>query len=695
MAGFCCNIAPVNAHMTFLYPQFLYALSFLAVPIIIHFFNLRRYKKVAFTNVQFLAKAQNVRRSFNQLRNWLILLFRLLAITCVVLAFAQPVSQEYLAQKGKNRTVSIYVDNSLSTSLKSAEGEVFAIEKDRAEKILSLYGKEDAFRFYHNQPGSGVSLLDQNGISEKLSLLNQSPFVQTLPQIIDRDRNQQANNPDLQVQHFYILSDFQRKTTQLDDIHLDSNSSNFLVPVQSSAVANISVDSAYSEQASVRQGEPLTLKAKLHNRGDASISQLSVKATCNNLQVAIATIDLEAKESKWVPLTFNVPKSGWNTMSISIEDYPVDFDNTFYLTFNVKEKIRILCLNQYSASKHLNAVYKTNPLFALENQKLDQVDYSALSDYEVIVLNGIAKATTGLGQQLTEVVAAGTNLVIIPSDSLNAEDFNAAFSPMGHKLVDVFKQSAEVKKMNLEHPFMEDVFEQVPDNPALPKTASHWNVQRTTPVYDDLLTYGNGNPFLSLTQPGAGHCFLLTSNISKASSNFAQYALFLPVFYKMALFGETGKLNGYFLDRGVIDLPLENYDDDQVLHLSLEDFSFIPKQQKTTGGVRIYTDGPVSEPGIYKVHQGDSDSALAWVGLNISRYESEMDFYSQEELAQWADQNGAKLLNAADDSFDASIKSETSGNNWWKWLLWLAVLCILLEILTIKLLHNAFAAKRR
>src|ERR1700745_1818876 len=101
--------------MSFLYPQFLWALSLLSLPVIIHLFNFRRYKKVYFTNVKFLREIQEETKSSSRLKELLILAMRCLAIACLVLAFAQPFIPGGLntAKRG-NTAVSIYIDNSFS-----------------------------------------------------------------------------------------------------------------------------------------------------------------------------------------------------------------------------------------------------------------------------------------------------------------------------------------------------------------------------------------------------------------------------------------------------------------------------------------------------------------------------------------------------------------------------------------------------
>ena len=76
--------------MQFALPELLYALFALLIPILVHLFQLRRFKIQKFTNLAFLEKISVQTRQSSTLKKWLILLFRMLALACIVLAFAQP-----------------------------------------------------------------------------------------------------------------------------------------------------------------------------------------------------------------------------------------------------------------------------------------------------------------------------------------------------------------------------------------------------------------------------------------------------------------------------------------------------------------------------------------------------------------------------------------------------------------------------
>src|SRR5579859_2003990 len=73
-------------NMHFLFPAFLFALAALAIPVIIHLFNFRRYQKVYFSNVQFLKEIQEQQSSLKNLKERLILASRMLALAFLILA---------------------------------------------------------------------------------------------------------------------------------------------------------------------------------------------------------------------------------------------------------------------------------------------------------------------------------------------------------------------------------------------------------------------------------------------------------------------------------------------------------------------------------------------------------------------------------------------------------------------------------
>ena len=104
--------------MSFVYPWFLFAALVISIPIIIHLFYFRKFKKIYFPNVRFLKELKEEKNAIEKLKKRLALASRILALLFLVLAFTQPFIRKNTTNKPKGNTaVSIYVDNSFSMSL--------------------------------------------------------------------------------------------------------------------------------------------------------------------------------------------------------------------------------------------------------------------------------------------------------------------------------------------------------------------------------------------------------------------------------------------------------------------------------------------------------------------------------------------------------------------------------------------------
>ena len=138
--------------MSFINPYFLFAFLTLSVPVLIHLFNLRRYKKEYFTNVKFLSQIQQETRKQSQLKQLLLLLARMLTVASLVMAFSQPyLRSAFQKEKSSSRhTVSIYIDNSFSMENNGPGGRLLESARHKAVEIVTAYKSSDAFQLMTN-----------------------------------------------------------------------------------------------------------------------------------------------------------------------------------------------------------------------------------------------------------------------------------------------------------------------------------------------------------------------------------------------------------------------------------------------------------------------------------------------------------------------------------------------------------------
>jgi hypothetical protein len=137
--------------MSFLFPSFLWGLLAISVPIAIHIFNFRRTKKVYFTNVAFLKAVETKTRSIRQIKHWLILAARILAIACLALAFAQPfLPTENRLSVDQRGITSLYLDNSLSMESELNNKRYLDIATSKLSDLLGIFKNATSLQLVTN-----------------------------------------------------------------------------------------------------------------------------------------------------------------------------------------------------------------------------------------------------------------------------------------------------------------------------------------------------------------------------------------------------------------------------------------------------------------------------------------------------------------------------------------------------------------
>ncbi len=102
--------------MSFIQPAMLFAIPVIALPIIIHLINQRRFQTVQWAAMAFLLQANRMSRGYARLRQWLILAARTLAIAGLLFAIARPLASGWIgvAAGSKVDTTIILLDRSAS-----------------------------------------------------------------------------------------------------------------------------------------------------------------------------------------------------------------------------------------------------------------------------------------------------------------------------------------------------------------------------------------------------------------------------------------------------------------------------------------------------------------------------------------------------------------------------------------------------
>lgn len=339
--------------MRFLFPGFLFALSAIAIPIIIHLFNFRKLRRIYFSNIRFLKKVEQQTSSSRNLKYRLILATRIFTLAFLVLAFAKP----YLPDQNssgtfQNQVVSIFIDNSYSMETVNKEGILLDEAKRRAKEIAGAYSLNDKFQLLtHDFEGGHQRLLNYDDFISKVDEISVSSNSKTLSQIMQRQQDIFKNEPGVQ-KSAYIISDFQKNILSKNTIQADSSISMRLVRLTSAALPNVSVDSVWFASPIHKPSETEKLIVRLKNNSDQKADNIPVKLTINGQQKALASLNIAPRSAKSDTISFSGLNSGWQQGEIQITDYPVKFDDQFYFSFDVKNST---CFNyQWQRTKSVS-----------------------------------------------------------------------------------------------------------------------------------------------------------------------------------------------------------------------------------------------------------------------------------------------------------------------------------------------------
>ncbi|WP_295773524.1 BatA domain-containing protein [uncultured Mucilaginibacter sp.] len=671
--------------MHFVSPYFLFALTSLAIPVLVHLFNFRRYQKVYFSNVQFLKEVKEQQSSRRNLRERLVLASRLLALFFLVLAFARPyIAAQKAVTPGTQQAVSIFVDNSYSMQSLNAEGSLLDEAKRRAKEIASAYDINDRFQLLTQDfEGRHQRLLNRDEFNDEVDAIKISPQSRTLAQINARQQSLLSTNGS-SLKSAYIISDFQKLATGKDGIKSDGNLHTQLLQIRANTIANVAVDSVWMIGAMHRPGETEKIVVKLHNYASQNAEGVPLKLLINGEQKALGSYSVQARKTRQDTLTFSGLQPGWQQGQIQLQDNPVTFDNSFYFTFNVKQKMPILLVNGGMPNNYLQAAFKADDFFAPVNTTDGSINYSGLSGYSLIVMSDVKTISAGMAQQLKAFVNKGGTLAVFPANEANIQSYRSFLQSAGAGYpVSLNTEATRVSTLNTKNALFKSVFEDAPQNPDLPVVKKYYHIEAATQTNAEALMELSGRqPFWIGYRSGNGKIYVSAVPLSEDFSNLPRHALFLPILFRMALLSGHDQPLFYTIgdNLAIETIPLQA-NEKQVIKLVNGKQTFIPDVRQQEGGTMLYLADQVQQPGNYQLKKQDSTAAI--LAFNHNRSESDLDYLDKSELERLIPHN-AKVIQPGKASVKDTISASNLGLQLWKLCIILALIFVAAEILLLR-----------
>lgn len=674
--------------MQLLFPDFLFGLAAVSIPVIIHLLQLRRPQRLQFTNTEFIRQLALTTARQRRVEQWLLLLLRVAVVVFLVLAFCQPfIPARKQVASGTGSIAAVLVDTSPSMQVAAETNETILQNAVAHAQNLGALNAESQARF---------ELLNDKG-----KLLTAKAYQAKLQDVAIDGHSlglRGANAAGMlsrakQKGPLYIFSDFQKNavTTQLLSALGAANEQVILVTEAGKQAANVLVDSVWLDDAFVRVQTNASLHIRVRNGGQLDAKDCPVKVFLGPQQVAAFRVSVEAGQVATSVVQVQVGGRELALGRVMTEDAPVTFDNTYYFTLRPAAQISVLEIGPEPVAQR---AYSNEPVFSYKFNSASAVDYGLVNRANLILVQAVPQVSAGLREALRGALRRGSSVVIVPpAEAKSQASYQQLFTHLGlgaarWQAVATPPELREVAMPPVGQPFFQDVFGAQQRQATMPRAAPVLRWDRTD---EDILKFRDGDSYLAEFRTGPGRAYVFVAPFQATYSDFTGHALFVPVLYRLAMLSyRDDQLPAYRLTQPALTLTVpmlgsgSSQADEMPYQLVKDSLTLIPGQRTQGRELRLETPVGLTEPGFYQLRR--NKQTITTLAFNQDKRESELAAYSAAELRQLLGTThpNVHVLEGGVGNAVARYRAEQTGQPLWRYCLALALACLLAEELLLR-----------
>ena len=694
--------------MIFLNPAVLFGLLAASIPVLIHLLNLRKLKRIEFSTLAFLKELQKNKIRKIKLKQWLLLVLRVLIILFLVTAFARP-TLKGVAIGGTTsaaKTTAVFIlDNTSSMSVVDSKGSYLNQAKATIKQILSLMqdGDEVALILTGDPNNNDIKTTSNLGIFQKqVDAVKISDVSGLLNNAIVKAAKvlSKSNNFNKEI---YLLTDFQagrladqNSQSDLGEI-LNDRVRLYSFNYSGKKVFNIGIDDIKLNTQIFEKDKPLDFNVTVTNYSDQSVNNLVVSLFIEGERSAQQSVSLNPGESKILTLQAPVKQTGYVDGYAEIEDDEILQDDRRFISFYIPKEIPVIIFTDNPADSRfvdlaLSAAGSGQTLLVTE-KNLSQLNSTNLSQYDVVVIIGSESISNY--DLLNSYLNSGGKVLLMPGSKSTIQNFGNITKGLGipSPTVAVGKEGATINPVNFDkvdfnHPVFQDIFSsKEKKNVESPEIYYHFKIS-TEGKGANVISLTDGSSFLSEYKTGKGKIFLFNTAPVLSWSNFPLKNLFAPLITK-SIFYLSSKDNSsnQLIAGNPVEINLQNNSSPQ---LRIEEPAYptgspdnnedyIDLGKQTNKNFITYNNTNVV--GNYKVYAGAN--LVDEFSVNADPDESVTKYYSQSEFEDYLKKINfkGKYFNINKNEDPVKIITQARfGSELWKYFLLIALLLALIEM---------------
>ena len=442
--------------MSFLNPFMLFGAGAIAVPIIIHLLNRRRFQRVVWAAMRFVKVSTEKNQRRMLVEDMILLAIRCLMLALLALAVARPAMRSTTHNVfGQSKVTAVIVlDNSASMGVsdgvqtrfdkarKIAEQAVDALPSGSAAAVILA---SDIAKEVIKEPTHDLNLA-RKAVREAPLSDRPTDLFPSIEKALETLKGRSAIRKEIyvmtdgQLAGWRQLGDIQKTFKQAKEQTGEQQVSSHLVLISDHEERNLGVSGLVLSSGLAPLNRPLRFEAQVANYGKQEAKDIKVALLVDGASADEVTIpSIPPGGSRSVPLNTRLKTEGWHNITARIPADRFPGDDARTLAIRAIREIRVLMVDGEPGTEPREAetFYLGHALAPVSAEEAEQyyVKTSTIApadmtgtrfdDFDVVVLANVSDFSTDTATAMENFVKRGGGLLIFPGGKLNASFYNA------------------------------------------------------------------------------------------------------------------------------------------------------------------------------------------------------------------------------------------------------------------------------
>lgn len=626
-----------------------------------------------------------------RMRQWLLLLLRVLAIALIVCAFARPTYQSGAAWGGRvvPAAAAVLVDQSYSTSYRLPSGTLADRQRARIRYLTDAFSQSDQVALipFATIPRTTQDVLPSE-LDQRVAEWKPSQEATDLESALRQAFVHLAQHPELDGELYLFTDGTRYNWSDVPDVSAWNEEARIYLDLpEDIQYSNAYVGEVRFSHWMVSTKGEVIVYIDVHYDGPVPLPNHTVDLFVDGERVGRRSVDLQPQSETQVELRFTPRRSGRLHGFVELGEDDLSLDNRRYFTFHAPAAINALALGPQPASTYyvrraLSAAALGDPVLSIRSGRIEELSAAALGDVDVLLLCDIERLDREQTSAVHDFVSNGGGLLVFPSVRADLKYLNRDFLPGLVPLTvrGVLGDSADKTQFRRldssarMHPLFANLLTDERADAA--HFFSHFLLQSESAV-EALAYFDDGQIALASSWRGMGRTALAAFPLDMTWSDLPLRGLFAPMIHRLVreLSQPTDGLAGYTVGEGAhrylgdiaLDAPIS----------ALTPSGQTLRLQPTRMDERyVWSIPELGEIGIWQLKNGER--TIDSFSVNFDPRESDLRRVERAEIERVLGSDVHML--GSDDDVRLQVLGNRHGRELWRECIALALVLLLIEL---------------